>query len=115
MASGLQGTGQQLEQRLQHRVSSHYLTKQGIMQNPNLDHKLQGAPSWTDSTKYHKLDRSLQGAARQLENRQRRDTLTAALNARPDMQELLDAGYIPEYVIKWQIHYNQLPKNEVNY
>ena len=91
-------------------VSSHYLTKQGVMQNLNLDNKRQGAayaveqglrlestPSATDSTKYHKLDRSLQGAPRQLENRQRRDTLTSALNARPDMQELLDAGYISEY------------------
>ena len=57
-------------------VSSHYLTKQGVVQNSNLDNKLHGA---------------------QLENRQRRDTLTSALNARPDMQELLDAGYISEY------------------
>ena len=51
----------------------------------------------TGSTKYHKLDRSLQDAARQLENTQRRYTLTSALNTRPDMQALLDAGYIPEY------------------
>ena len=57
------------------------------MQNP-------GAASATDSTKYHKLDRSLQRAATQLENTQRRHTLTSALNARSDMKEFFDRRYI---------------------